>query len=106
MFAADDKHEYDVKRRIALATARMGQLRHAFNADISLNIKLKLYKTAVCSLLTYGSEVWFIDPPTKAMINGTNSRLLSRFTGKDAHTEASARSRSYDLVGAIRERRR
>ena len=38
-------------------------------------------------------------------LNGTNAHCLSRFTGKDAHTEASARSRSFDLVHAIRKRR-
>ena len=40
-----------------------------------------------------------------AMINGANARCLSRFTGKDAHQEASARTRSYDLVRAIKQRR-
>ncbi len=42
IFTADCDHKYDVKRRIALATARMGQLRHVFNANISLVVKLKL----------------------------------------------------------------
>ena len=39
------------------------------------------------------------------MFNGANARCLSRFTDKDAHTGASARTRSYDLVHAIRKRR-
>ena len=39
------------------------------------------------------------------MINGANARCLSRFTGKDAHTEASPRTRTYDLVAAIKRRR-
>ena len=38
-------------------------------------------------------------------INGVNARLLSRFTGKDAHAEASEATRSFDLVQAIRLRR-
>ena len=66
---------------------------------------MKVYKTAICSLLTYGSEAWHLDETISAMINGANARLLSRFTGKDAHTEASARTRSYDLVRAIQVRR-
>ena len=57
MFAADGDQEYDVKRRIALATSRMGQLRHVFGSDITFVTKMRIYKTAVCSLLTYGSEV-------------------------------------------------
>ena len=39
------------------------------------------------------------------MINGANARSLCRFTGKDTHQEASARTRSYDLIKAIKQRR-
>ena len=85
--------------------ARMGQLRQVFNANIKMGLKMKVYKTAICSLLTYGCEAWDMNERTMAMINGANARCLCRFTGKDAHQEASARSRSYDLVRAIRQRR-
>ena len=105
IFAADGSQKHDVKRRIAMAMNRMGQLRHVFNAHIPLSLKMKIYKTAVCSLITYGCEAWRLDEKTTAMINGANARCLSRFTGKDAHTEASARTRSFDLVLAIRKRR-
>ena len=105
LFAADGSHKPDVKRRIAMAMNRMGQLRHVFNASLPFNLKMKIYKTAVCSLLTYGSEAWNLDESTLAMLNGANARCLSRFTGKDAHAEASARSRSFDLTLAIRKRR-
>ena len=66
---------------------------------------MKIYKTAICSLLTYGCETWDMNERTQAMINGANARCLCRFSGKDAHQEASARTRSYDLVQAIRRRR-
>ena len=105
IFAADGDQKHDVKRRIALVTTRMGQLRHVFNSSISFAIKMKVYKTAVCSLLTYGSEAWDMDEQTRAHINGANASLLSRFTGKDAHQEASTKTRSYDLVKAIKQRR-
>ena len=105
IFSADGSNEVDVKRRIALAKQRMGALRHIFNSDLPLSLKLKIYKTAICSLLTYGCEAWTIDEKTLAMINGANARCLSWFTGKDAHTEASVRTRTYDLVQAIRIRR-
>ena len=49
---------------------------------------MKIYKTAVCSLLTYGIEAWHLNEQIIAMINGANARLLSRFTGKDTHQEA------------------
>ena len=105
MFAADGDQEYDVKRRIALATTRMGQLRHVFDSGITFATKMRVYKTAICSLLTYGSEAWDLDAQTQAMINGANARLLSRFTGKDAHQEASVKTRTYDLVRDIKKRR-
>ena len=105
IFAADGTNEHDVRRRIALAKQRMGTLRHVFNSSIPLPLKLKIYKTAICSLLTYGSEAWTLDEKTLAMINGANARCLSWFTGKDAHAEASTRTRTYDLVAAIRKRR-
>ena len=105
IFSADGSHEADVKRRIVLSMQRMGALRHVFNSDIPLPLKLKIYKTAVCSLLTYGCEAWSLDEMTLAMINGANARCLSWFTGKDAHTEASVRTCTYDLVHAIRLRR-
>ena len=105
IFAADGSHEPDVKRRIALAMQRMGALRHVFNSAIPLPLKLKIYKTAICSLLTYGCEAWSLDEKTLAMLNGANARCLSWFTGKDSHTEASVRTRTYDLVHAIRVRR-
>ena len=60
---------------------------------------------AATSLLTYGSEAWRLDEETRAKINGANARCLSRFTGKSVHAEASARTRLYDLVSAIRTRR-
>ena len=105
IFAADGTQHHDVRRRIALATARMGQLRQLFNSDIRFGIKMRIYKTAICSLLTYGCEAWDLNARTAAMINGANTRLLSRFTGENAHQEASARTRSFDLVKAIQERR-
>ena len=105
IFSADGDQQYDVRKRVGMAMTRMGQLRHIFNADISINLKMKIYKTAICSLLTYGCETWVLDERTMATINGANARCLSRFTGQDAHAEASSRTRSYDLVMAIRKRR-
>ena len=83
----------------------MGQLRHVFGSVVSFKLKIKIYKTAVCSLLTYGCEAWDLNVQTLAKINGANARLLSRFTGKDAHEEASAATRTFDLVHAVRLRR-
>ena len=80
----------DIKRRVALAAKRCGQLRHCFDADgIDVATKLKIYKAAVISVLTYGSEAWRLTREAAATINGANARLISRITGKSAHQEAS-----------------
>ena len=104
VFSADGCQRHDIKRRVGMATTRMGQLRHVFNANISFRLKMKIYKSAICSLLTYGCEAWDLSEKNIVLLNGANARLPSRFTGKDAHMEASARNRSYDLVLAIRRR--
>ena len=105
VFAADGSHSYDVKRRVTMAMSRMGQFRHVFNSKIPVNLKMKIYKAVVCSILTYGSEVWRLDEKTLAALNGVNARCLSRFTDKDAHVEVSHRTRSFDLLLTIRKRR-
>ena len=59
LFTADGDHKRDVEKRCAIAMTRCGELHAVFNAKcIPLALKLKIYKTAVCSLLTYGSEAW------------------------------------------------
>ena len=105
LFTADGDQTQDVGRRIDMASSRMGDLRQVFNSSIAFNLKMKIYKTAICSLLTYGCEAWSMDERIRAMINGANARCLCRFTGKDAHQEASVRTRTFDLVMAIRRRR-
>ena len=105
LFTADGDQTQDVGRRIGMAISRMGDLRQVFNSGISFRVKMKIFKTAICSLLTYGCEAWTLDERIQAKINGANARCLCRFTGKDAHQEASCRTRTFDLVMAIRRRR-
>ena len=91
---------------MTLAIKRCGQLRHCFDArGIDQAVKDKIYKAAVVSLPTYGSEAWHLSEKAKASINGANARCLSRITGKTAHTEVSARSRTFDILKAIRKRK-
>ena len=37
---------------------------------VSFKLKMRIYKTAVCSLLTYGCEAWDLNEKTIALING------------------------------------
>ena len=86
--------------------SRCGKLRQVFDSTIlSLTLKLAVYKAAVVSTLTYGSEAWHLTEETKARLNGANARALSRFTGKSAHEETSKYKRTFDIVAAVRNRR-
>ena len=96
----------DVRRRIAMARQRFGKLRHIWS-DNSLhkNLSIRLYKSAIYSIMTYGSETWYLDVEVRRALNGANSQMMSIITGKTAHQEASAKWRTFDLVTWIRARR-
>ena len=92
--------------RVAMAMSRCGKLRHIFDSPhIPLKVKLRLYEAAVCSLLTYGCETWDLDITTTRKINGANSAMLARITGKSIPAEARPATTSFNLVKKIRERR-
>ena len=47
----------DVRTRIARATQRFGKMRHIWgNKELHKNLRMRLYKSSVRSILTYGSE--------------------------------------------------
>ena len=80
--------------------------RHIFaSTAISLQLKLRLYDVAVCSLLTYGCETWALCEKTRRCINGANSRMLTHITGKSVREEARPLTTSLNLVRRIRIRR-
>ena len=99
-FSADGDPTTDVKARIAQALKTAGKLRHILWVSkwISLTLKLRIYIAGVCSQLTYGSEAWHLDEKTVRMLNGVNSRLVHRITGKSYKEEASEGTRTFDLV--------
>ena len=106
VMAADGDQIHDVRARIAQAFTRCGKLRHVLDAPhLSVGLKLRLYKAAVCSILTYGCETWRLTPATMRKINGANSKMLARFTGKSIPQEARATSSTFNLVRHIRVRR-
>ena len=60
-FRADGDQFTDVKARISIAMATAGKLRNVWAArSTPLNLKMRVYKTGVCSKLIYGSETWNI----------------------------------------------
>ena len=62
-----------------------------------------MYNQFLYTLLTGLKKIE--NPCTNPMINGYNARCLSHITQKTAYEEASAKTRTYDLVAAIRQRR-
>ena len=59
----------------------------------------------MCSKLVYGCEAWLLDDKTCKMLNGANSKMVSRITGRPIREEASASSKTFDVVKWIRARR-
>ena len=97
---------FDVKARIAMAMRRCGRLGHMFDSEhLSERIKLRLYVADVLSLLTYGCETWLLDKDCMRTLNGANSQMLARVTGKSAKSQANSTTAVYDLVKNIRKRR-
>ena len=60
---------------------------------------------SICSLLTYGSETWCLSDAVCRQLNGANSTMLVRITGRTYRQEANPRTTSFDLVKHIRARR-
>ena len=59
----------------------------------------------MCSILTYGSEVWYLSAEVIRAINGVNANMMSVISGKTQQQEATPKWRSSDLVKWIRARR-
>ena len=65
----------------------------------------RIYRSGVCARLTYGCEAWKLDSRTCKMLNGVNSRMLSRITNKTIKEEANKETRTFDVISNIRSRR-
>ena len=96
----------DVRARIAMTQTRFGKLRHIWNSnDLHRGLKLRLYKACVCSILTYGSEAWILNTEVTRAINGANAQMMAVITGSTPRQEASAKTRTFDIMMWIRARR-
>ena len=105
MLAADGTETADLEKRVGMATTRCGQLRFVLGAEnIKKATKKKIYKCAVGSLFTYGSEAWNLNEETLRKLNGANAGCLHRFTGKTRVEESRPASCTYSLTADIRRR--
>ena len=105
-FLPSGEHLPDVRKRIAQAKTRAGRLRHILQAkDVPLDLRIRLYVSGCCSILTYGSEAWPLDAHTCRIINGANAFMLSHITGRSRHEEASSTTTTFNLLLWVRARR-
>ena len=104
-FTSDGDDAADMRHRITIAGERSRSLDYMWHDNrLPRSLKLRLYTASVCSALTHGSEAWMLTPRALAMLNGFNSRQLHRITGRSYRDEAT--TSSYDLLKAVRTRRR
>ena len=79
IFEAGDDQMPDVMTRIARAKQWFGKMRHIWgNKELHKNLRMRLCKSRVCSILTYGSEAWRLTPKICAALNGANSSMVSQ----------------------------
>ena len=80
-------------------------MRHIWgDNELHKNLLMRLYKSSVCSILTYGSEAWRLTPKVCVALNGANSSMVSKITGRTIREEASE-GNTFDLVRWIRVRK-
>ena len=63
-----------------------------------------MYKSSVCSILTYGSEARRLAPRICAALNGVNASMVRKITARTIREDA-ADGKTFDLVKWIRVRR-
>ena len=98
----------DVKARIARAKQRFGKMRHIWHdKQLHRNLRLRLYRASVCSIMTYGSEAWTLSEEVMRALNGANASMVCIITGRTPREEASDKwgGRAFNLIRWIRARR-
>ena len=85
---AGGSQDKDVNTRITMARTRFGKLHHLWK-DKHLNLRLRLYKSSVCSIMTYGSEAWALNESTIKKLNGANAQMVNIISDKTPHQETS-----------------
>ena len=81
-FEADGNCEQDVKIRMAIAKTTFGKLMEIWKAEeVPLKQKLRLYGSAVISIVSFGFETWEMPPKLEASLRGWNARCSAAITG-------------------------
>ena len=78
IFAANASQYFDIDSRIVMVMVRCGRLRSIFDSEfITLNLKLRLYEAAVCSLPGF-IDVWVRNLGHRRKNSEENQRLQQR----------------------------
>ena len=106
LFQADGDPAHAVEVRAGMAKTTFNRL-HEFWASSILDqkTKLRLYKCAVWSKLTYGNAAWKLTDTMCQFLNGWNSRCLARITGRSEEEEARQPLEECNLVVFVRKQR-
>ena len=100
----DGDESADVEHRLVIAQNVFNSLHHIWTDHrLPLSMKIRLYRTSVCSSFTHACEAWTLAKPVQKKINGFNSRCLSHITGEDFVETAT--HPLFDLVAIIIKRR-
>ena len=80
----------DVRRRVAMARQRYGKMCHVWKSrKLHPRLKLRLYVAGVCSVMVCGSETWTLTPEVQRLLNGDNSQMVAKITGKTIREEVT-----------------
>ena len=115
-FVADGDSMHAVEVRLAMASTRFGELRHLWKSrDLPKRLKLQLYESGVCSILTHSHEAWKLDEATCRKLrawNGRNLAVINSGDLPDLNDESfrtlirlQTNKPDFDLVAALRVRR-
>ena len=105
IFQTDADQLPDVRSKCMRAKLRAGTLRHIWAATLPADLKVRLYISACCSILVYGSEGWLLNEAARKCINGANAYMLSHITGKTKREEATTATTTFNIIAWIRARR-
>ena len=106
LFQADGEPAHAVEVRAGMAKTTFHKS-HEFWASTALDqaMKLRLYKCAVWSKITYGNVAWKLTDKTCQFLNGWNARCLARITGRSEEEEARQPQEGCNLVNFVRQQR-
>ena len=103
-FQADGDWRHAVEVRMGQARSRFGDLHHIWSSKaLSLELKLSLYVSGVCSMLVHGGEAWLLTRDVVKSLRGWNARCLHIITGR--HWRDETRDPTVNLIGHLRARR-